>query len=89
MEKAASSAVNGAPLENVTPSRTLNVHSVGEVWRHPVASSGWRSPEFGSRSMSGSVMLERTTMPVEVSELSQGSSVGGSCERTMRRVLGS
>ena len=89
MEKAASLAVNGAPLEKVTPSRTLNVHWLGEVWRHSVASSGWRSPELGSRSMSGSVMLERTTMPVEVSELSQGSSVGGSWDRTMRRVLGS
>ena len=29
MEKAASLAVNGAPLENVTPSRTLNVHWLG------------------------------------------------------------
>ena len=29
MENAASSAVNGAPLEKVTPSRMSNVHSVG------------------------------------------------------------
>ena len=34
-------------------------------------------------------MLERTTMPVEVSELSHGSSVGGSWDSTMRSVLGS
>ena len=39
--------------------------------------------------MSGSVMLERTTMPVDVSELSHGSRVGGSWDRTMRNVLGS
>ena len=89
MEKAASSAVKGAPLEKVTPLRISNVHWLGEVWRQPVDSSGWRSPELGSRSMRGSVMLERTTMPVEVSELSHGSRVGGSCWRTMRRVLGS
>ena len=86
---AASAAVNGAPSENVTPLRMSNVHSVGEVCRHPVDSSGCRSPVLGSRSISGSVMLERTTMPVEVSELSHGSSVGGSWERTMRSVLGS
>ena len=89
MEKAASSAVKGAPLEKVTPLRMSNVHWLGEVWRHSVASSGCRSPELGSRSMRGSVMLERTTMPVEVSELSHGSRVGGSCWSTMRRVLGS
>ena len=33
-------AVNGVPLENVTPLRMSNVHSVGEVWRQPVDSSG-------------------------------------------------
>ena len=89
MEKAASSAVKGAPSEKVTPLRISNVHWLGEVCRQPVDSRGCRSPELGSRSMSGSVMLERTTMPVEVSELSHGSRVGGSCWRTMRSVLGS
>lgn len=34
-------------------------------------------------------MLDRTTTPVEVSELSHGSSVGGSWGSTMRRVPGS
>ena len=44
---------------------------------------------LGSRSINGSVMLDRTTMPVEVSELSHGSRVGGSWDSTMRSVLGS
>lgn len=89
MEKAASAAVNGVPSENVTPGRVVNVHWFGEVWRHCVASSGCRSPVPGSRSISGSVMLDRTTTPVEVSELSHGSSVGGSWGSTIRNVLGS
>ena len=78
--------MNGEPSENVTPLRMSNVHSVGEVCRQPVASSGLSSPVLGSRSISGSVMLERTTMPVDVSELSHGSSVGGSWEITIRSV---
>ena len=89
MEKAASSEVKGVPSEKVTPSRNRKVHSVGLVCSHSVANSGCRSPVVASRSSSGSVMLERTTIPVDVSELSQGSSVGGSCCSTMRRVSGS
>lgn len=86
MEYAASFASNREPSLNRTPSRTVYVHWVSEVRFQAVASFGRSSPESGSRSVSGSVMLERTTTPVEVSEDSQGSRVGGSSGSTTRSV---
>src|SRR5882757_870044 len=86
MENAAAAASNGVPSLNRTPGRSVKVQVVGAVWLQDVASSGVSSPEVGSRSMSGSVMLERTTTPVPVSDASQGSRVGGSSGRTIRTV---
>ncbi|CFO67788.1 Uncharacterised protein [Bordetella pertussis] len=40
IENTASSAVNGAPSWNFTPSRSLKRYSVGETWVHSVASAG-------------------------------------------------
>ncbi len=81
--------VERVPSLNFTPWWMRNVHVFGEVCSQESASLGSRSPLSGLRSMRGSVMLERTTGPVAVSEASHGSSVGGSWGSTMRRVSGS
>jgi hypothetical protein len=88
MENAAASAVNGESSWNLTPSRRVKVHEVGEFRVHLVASACSRRPVDGSRSVSASVMLARVTRPVAVSEASQGSRVGGSSGSTTRRVPG-
>ncbi|GAA2273747.1 hypothetical protein GCM10010145_52960 [Streptomyces ruber] len=88
MEKAASSAVKGAPFWKVTPERVSKVQVRGRVRSQPVASRGCNSPVVGSRSTSGPVLSDRTTpVPVPVREASQGSGVVGPWVSTTRRVL--
>ena len=40
----ASAELNGSPLWNLTPERSLKVHVVGAVSFHSVASPGWSLP---------------------------------------------
>ena len=86
MVAAASSAVKSLPSWKVTPSWRVKVQAWSSSELHSVASFGSSSPVVGFRSTSGSVMVERSTTPVLVRFASHGSSVGGSCWRTTRRV---
>ena len=64
---ATAAASSDSPFWNMTPSRTLMSHSVGETCSHPVASAGTRAP---SKSRRASPSRHPTLVSTKVSSVS-------------------